>query len=494
MKVPRRGRSVRLSCFEGRNSPCNLVLEALLPEENMLLKQLMNRFGSRRRWIAVLSLLAAAGVWMVARPATSHTVAPATSLAKSSAQTSDSGRIVSPAEQARIAVNYGNLPLSFEPNLGQTDPQVKFLSHNAHYNLFLTSNEAVFTLPVASREKAQQSKRPIRTLRTSPQTVLRMTMLGANASPQVDADTHIAGHSNYLIGRDPSKWVRDVNQFARVNYRRIYPGIDLTFYGQQRQLEFDFIVEPGAQPKSIALGIEGANKLRTDASGDLVLSSAAGDLRLHKPVAYQKQGDTRQPVDARFVIKGTEVAFALGQYDTTRELVIDPSFLYSTYLGAGAEDDGYAIAVDSTGAAYVTGQTSSPGFPTPNANHLPAPNNALLGASDAFVTKFSADGTTLVYSTFLGGSGTDSGNAIALDGAKQAYVVGTTNSNDFPGVGGSSAQINPGGGNDAFVAVLNAAGNGLIYATYVGGGNDEFGYGGGSRLYRHLRCRIHRIE
>lgn len=440
----------------------------------MLLKQGMNRFGNRSRWIAVLSLLAAAGVWMVARPGTSHSVAPAISLAKN--QISDGAHIVTPAEQARIAVNYGNLPLSFEPNQGQTDPQVKFLSRNNHYNLFLTANEAVFTLPIASREKEQSSRRAVRNLRTSPQAVLRMTMLGANASPRVEADTQIAGHSNYLIGRDANKWVRDVNQFARVNYHGIYPGIDLTFYGQQRQLEFDFLVAPGAQPKSIALGIEGAKNLRTDASGDLVLSSAAGDLRLHKPVAYQQQGDTRQPVDARFVIKGTEVAFALGDYDTTRELVIDPSFLYSTYLGAGAEDDGYAIAVDNTGAAYVTGQTSSPGFPTPNGNHLPAPNNALQGTSDAFVTKFSADGATLVYSTFLGGTGVDSGNAIALDGANQAYVVGTTNSNDFPGVGATAAQPSSGGGNDAFVAVLNATGNGLVYASYIGGGSDEIGY------------------
>ena len=133
------------------------------------------------------------------------------------------------------------------------------------------------------------------------------------------------------------------------------------------------------------------------------------------------------------MVKGTEVAFAVGNYDHTRDLIIDPSFLYSTYLGAGNEDDGYAIAVDSTGAAYVTGQTSSPGFP--KQNPLPAPNNALQGTTDAFVTKFSADGTTLAYSTYLGGTGVDSANAIAIDASKQVYVTGSTDSSDFPAAG-----------------------------------------------------------
>jgi hypothetical protein len=441
----------------------------------MLFNQARDRFGNKSRWIAGISLLAVVGaVCIFARPAKSHFTAPSARPAEKGSPLNArlSKQLVSPDDQARIASSFGNLPLSFEPNLGQTDPQVKFLSRNPHYNLFLTSNEAVFTLPIAQREKTQRVPRREKP-RPISQAVLRMKILGSSATPEVAGDTKIAGHSNYLIGRDASKWVHDVDQYARVNYRGVYPGIDLTFYGQQRQLEFDFIVKPNADAKNIALGIEGAKKMATDGSGDLVLTSGAGDLRLHKPVAYQLLGDARQPVDARFVIKGTEVAFAVGEYDHSRELVIDPSFLYSTYLGAGAEDDGYAIAVDSTGAAYVTGQTSSPGFP--KANPLPAPNNALQGPTDAFVTKFSADGTTLVYSTYLGGTGTDSANAIALDSSLQAYVTGSTDSTDFPAAGNPQPTL--GGGIDAFIAELSAAGNSLVYATYIGGTADEIGYG-----------------
>jgi Beta-propeller repeat len=444
----------------------------------MLLKQVTDRLGNRNRWIAGLSVLAVAGAaWTFAPSVKSHFNAQAARpvVKGSPLNAVATTHPASPAEQARIAASFGSLPLSFEPNLGQTDPQVKFLSRNSHYNLFLTANEAVFTLPVASREKAPRGTMRAQKMRPTAQAVLRMKMLGANPAPQVAGNTQLAGHSNYLIGRDASKWVRDVDQYARVNYRGIYPGVDLTFYGQQRQLEFDFIVQPGASPNSIALGVEGAKKIATDASGDLILGSAAGDLRLHKPAAYQMRGDLRQPVDARFVIKGTEVAFVVGDYDRGRELVIDPSFLYSTYLGAGAEDDGYAIAVDSAGSAYVTGQTSSPGFPVKGA--LPAPNGALQGTSDAFVTKFSADGTSLAYSTYLGGTGVDSGNAITLDGLKQAYIVGSTTSTDFPTAGALIAQSTSGGGQDAFVAVLSATGNSLVYSTYIGGSGDEVGYG-----------------
>jgi Beta-propeller repeat len=284
----------------------------------------------------------------------------------------------------------------------------------------------------------------------------------------------LAGHTNYLIGGDSSKWVKDIPQYARVNYQDVYPGVDLTFYGQQRQLEFDFIVKPGGDPSAISLGIEGAKKIAMHKTGDLVLSSAPGDLLLHKPVAYQKAGNTRQPIDAQFVLKGTEVALSVGPYDHQRELVIDPAIGYGTYLGSGGEDTGLAIAVDSSGATYITGQTASTGFPLKNPLSTP-PDNALLGASDAFVTKLSADGTALVYSTFLGGTDVDSGNAIAVDNVTgQAYIAGATKSHDFP-MAGSSAQNTPGGSGtyDAFVAVLSATGNSLVYSTYVGGaGND----------------------
>ena len=439
------------------------------------------RLGASRR-IAGLSLLALAGAGLFFAVTAKSRVRPAASQPVAAPAPSAPARMrpVVPAEQSRIASSFGHLPLSFEPNQGQTDAPVKFLSRNSRYNLFLTPSEAVFTLPLRSKQSAA-ARTPFGAARAKhsrlqSEAVLRMEILRGNPAAQLTGATQIEGHSNYFIGRDASKWVRDVPHYERVNYNSVYPGVDLAFYGQQDQLEFDFVVKPGASPDAIALGIEGAHRIRTENSGDLVLCSAAGDVRLLKPVAYQQQGQTRQPVDARFVVKGSEVALALGQYDRSRELVIDPSVLYATYLGAGSEDDGYAITVDSAGAAYVTGQTSSASFP--GGSHGSGISNTLAGPTDAFVVKMNANGTSpLVYSTFLGGTGDDSGNAIAIDSSQQAYVAGTTSSTDFPPGTTPAAQGTPGGGKDAFVAVLNAAGNGLVYSTYLGGVQDELAEG-----------------
>jgi Beta-propeller repeat len=457
----------------------------------MLFKQ-VGSFTTKARWMAGLSAatLLAAGIFVsrhgfrtVPQPSAPTRSAPARM------------RPVIAEDQSRIAANFGNLPLSFEPNRGQTDGQVKFLTRNSHYNLFLTSNEAVFTLPVHSTE-ANVNHTGLRNKpsRIDSEAVLRMVLHGANPATKITGGDLAPGHTNYLIGRDSSKWVRDVPQYSRVNYSNIYPNVDLTFYGPQRQLEFDFIIKPGADPAAIALGIEGADRIAPEKSGDLVLSSAAGDLHLHKPVAYQKQGESRQPVDAGFVVQGNEVALAVGPYDRNRELVIDPAIGYGTYLGSSNEDSGSAIAVDSTGAVYITGMTASSGFPLKN--QLPAPNSQLQGPSDAFVTKLSADGTALVYSTFLGGTADDGGAAIAIDGTGQAYIGGATTSTDFPQPASPAPyQLNAGGGqcgspptpcHDAFIAVLNAAGNGLVYSTYLGGSGDDLGEGiavKGSAIY-----------
>ncbi|HWX95078.1 MAG TPA: SBBP repeat-containing protein [Terriglobales bacterium] len=427
-----------------------------------------SRLGSKAGWTAVVVAgLVGTGLFLAAmRQSHAPSIAPEP----------PTGKRATAHERAQVAASYGNLPLSFEPNQGQTDPEVKFLSRSSRYDLFLTANEAVFTLPVRAAENVASASplaRP-RKLHPHAEAVLRMEMLGANRTTQVEGESQLAGHTNYIIGRDASKWTRNVPQFAHVNYHGIYPGVDLTFYGQQRELEFDFIVKPGASPAAIALGIDGAKKIATDQAGDLVLTSAAGDVRLRKPVAYQKQGEQRQPVNARFVVKGKEVALAVGEYDRSRELVIDPSIVYSTYLGGNSEDDGFGIAVDSTGSAYITGQTFSNGT-FPKKGGLSA---GFQAPSDAFVTKLSADGTALVYSTYLGGTGDDSGNAIALDASKQAYIVGSTTSTDFPaGTGNAPAQPKLVGGQDAFVAEMSADGTSVVYSTYIGGLLDEVGYG-----------------
>ena len=230
-----------------------------------------------------------------------------------------------------------------------------------------------------------------------------------------------------------------MKQYSSVSYREVYPGVNMVFHGAQRQLEFDFVVSPGADPKTIGLGFKGAQKLATDASGNLVLASSAGDVVLHKPVAYQERDGKRETVAAAFQVKsGNEVGLNLGAYDRGQELVIDPSLSYSTYLGGTAEDDAYAIAIDGSGNAYVTGQTKSTDFPTvTGAYHA---TNA--GSFDIFVSKIAANGSSLVYSTYIGGSGDDSGNAIAVDGSGNAYVAGgTTSSTDFPTTGAISGNL-----------------------------------------------------
>jgi len=441
------------------------------------------RLGTKSRWFVGTSVLALLGVGLFLAGLTKERSFPVPRRGVQPAAPSRTRPVVE-TDESRVAANFGNLPLLFEPNQGQTDSQVKFLSRNPHYNLFLTSSEAVFTLPIHSSKTSPIQGRVarLRNPRSETQAVLRMEILGANTTPTVQGEIPGEGHTNYLTGSNASNWVRNVPQYARVHYGGIYPGVDLTFYGHQRQLEFDFIVKPGADPAAIALGIQGAEKIRTDQAGDLVLTSAAGDLRLHKPVAYQRQGDVRQPVDAAFVVKGQEVALAVGDYDRARELVIDPSVAYSTYLGGGNLDEGFGIAVDSSRAAYVTGQTTSPSaFPKKGG----IPPNTFVGAQDAFITKLTPDGTGLVYSTLLGGdkdstavagTATNGGNAIAVDGLGNAYVVGSTTAIDFPMAGAIIPQQTLAGKQDVFIAKLSADGSTLLYSTYLGGSDDEIGF------------------
>lgn len=380
------------------------------------------------------------------------------------------------AQQAsRARTNFGALPLAFEANQGQTDPQVKYMARGAGYTVFLTPNDTIFALHSASqsatpavnfaeRSRARLAEKPITAS-------ISMKLSGGNSQPQIAAQNELPGHSNYFIGSDPSQWQTGVKQYQRVAYRDVYPGVDMAFHGQQRQLEFDFIVAPGASAAPIAFDIAGAAKISTDAAGNLVLASKAGNVLLHKPVAYQEKNNTREAVDAGFVVEANNrIGFTLGNYDRSRELVIDPTITYATYLGGTLEDDAYGIAIDGSGNAYVTGQTASTDFPTKN----PKYGSYQGGTYDAFVTEISATGT-LVYSTYLGGSSADSGNAIAVDGSGNAYVAGGTSSINFPVVSGY--QNSNQGGLDAFVTELSSGGSTLVFSTYLGGSGDDVGHG-----------------
>jgi hypothetical protein len=357
------------------------------------------------------------------------------------------------AAQARVSDAYGRLPLLFEANRGQTHDEVRFLSRGPGYSLYLTAGEAVLALPG-----------PV---------ALRMSLAGASAEAHVSGLEELAGKANYFIGRDPAKWRTNVPTYAKVEYRGVYPGIDLVYYGNQRQLEYDFIVAPGADPQRIVLDFKGVEKLEIDAQGDLVMHAAGGALRQHKPVIYQAIDGVRRQVAGGYVIKDAhQVAFQVAAYDQARPLVIDPVLSYSTYLGGAGIEEPWTIAVDATGNAYVTGSTNSINFPT-TAGAL---DTSLGGSSDVFVTKLNATGTALVYSTYLGGSATEGGAiGVAVDSAGNAYVTGGTLSADFPTTPGALQTTAPGGG-DAFVTKLNAAGSALVYSTYLGGTGHEGGF------------------
>jgi hypothetical protein len=298
---------------------------------------------------------------------------------------------VSADGQERIVAAYGKLPLSFEANRGQTDVQVKFLSRGHGYGLFLTGTATVLALSRANGVAARGELRtgsvreegsfdPRTTDTTS--AVLRMELAGANPAACVVGVDELPGRSNYLIGNDPKKWRTDVPHYARVKYERVYPGIDLVHYGNQQQLEYDFIVAPGAKPEAIRLSFEGAEGMEIDAQGDLVLHTAAGEIREHKPAVYQEIAGVRQTIAGSYLLRSeNEVGFAVAQYDTSKPLVIDPVLSYSTYLGGSGSESGAGIAVDGAGNAYVTGSTSSADFPT-TPGTLPRGGN-----QDAFVAK-----------------------------------------------------------------------------------------------------------
>ncbi len=393
----------------------------------------------------------------------------------------------------RVSATYNSLPLYFEANRGQTDPQVKFVSRGRGYTLFLTRRgQAVLVLrkPTPKRDPLQVAALPSAAVApqsepASPPAVLRMTLVGRNAKPRVEGLDELSGKANYFIGNNAKKWRTNVPMYAKVRYREVYPGVDLVYYGNQRQLEHDFIVAPGADAHSITLNFVGAEKLSLDAQGYLFLGVREGEVRFEKPRMYQEVDGVRREVSGGYVLKGThQVGFQVAAYDAGRPLVIDPVLFYSTYLGGSGQDRGSGIAVDSAGNAYVTGQTDSINFPTTAGafrTTFQGSGSFPFLCCDAYVAKLNPTGSGLVYSTYLGGSGPDSGFGIAVDSAGNAFVAGDTESTDFPTTPGAFQTTFGGSGSwagaifgDGFVTKLNSTGSGLIYSTYLGGnGADE---------------------
>jgi roadblock/LC7 domain-containing protein len=369
---------------------------------------------------------------------------------------------------------YRHLPFSFERNQGQTDKRVRFVARGPKYSLFLTGEQAVLRLSENSSVSAgSRVARRGRAGWPRPST-LRIGLWRSLHSEPLGMEK-LAGSSNYFVGNDKTKWHTNVPTFGAVKYEGVYPGIDLVYRGNEGQLEYDFMVAPGGDPQKIELSFQGGTKLNLNRAGDLVICIGKSQVIQHAPVIYQELAGQHQIVAGRYELRGrTRVGFSLATYDKSRPLVIDPTLVYSTYLGGTGGDIGVSIAVDSSGHAYVTGYTGSLNFPVTSS----AVQTILGGAayvSDAFVCKLNTTGSALVYSTYLGGSDFDAGHAIAVDASRNVYVTGTTGSADFPVTAGAF-QTAIAGSYDVFVTKLNAAGSALVYSTYLGGTNyDEAG-------------------
>jgi uncharacterized repeat protein (TIGR01451 family) len=385
--------------------------------------------------------------------------------------------------QGQLRALHAQMPLIFEANQGQSDSRVKFLSRGAGFGLFLTSDAAVLELraaPTPSKSEGHPHDNQRDALATS---VVRMRLAGANGAPEVTGDEQFPGKSNYFIGNDPAKWRRNVPQFARVRYRNVYSGIDLVYYGKQGRLEYDFEVAPGADPRRVILSFEGADKVALNSDGDLVLAIQNANIRLHALRVYQKRDKEEQAVAGRFLMLAhDQVGFEIGAYDRSRELIIDPALSYSSYLGGTGNEGCFAftgvatsgcpaIAVDPGLNMYVTGPTSSTDFPP-----QPGVLKSLVGTANLFVSKFDPTGKTLLFSTYLGGDGTDTSAGIAVDSGFNVYVAGTTSSTNFPTPNGFQSAPVP-AGKHVFVSQLKPDGSALLYSTYLSGNGIDIATG-----------------
>jgi hypothetical protein len=356
---------------------------------------------------------------------------------------------------------YAKLPLNFIPNEGQTDARVRFYAHGAGHSFYFTPRAAV----LAFTKRADGKERGV---------ALHLRFAGADPAPTIEGVQTGTGTVNYFVGRDPTKWQSGLPTYRAVVYHNLWPGIDMRFRGEGGKLKYEFRLRKGASPGDISLAYAGAESLSVSAAGTLLISTPLGVLTDARPSAYQRIEGRKVPIGSRYVLKGSSYGFALGAYDYRYSLVIDPGLAYSTFLGGSGADVGRGIALDDNGNAYVTGNTPSFDFPTT----AKAFDVTFNGVSDAFVTKLNDEGSALVYSTYLGSSGFDLGQDIAVDEVGNAYVAGFTNGSDFPTTSGAFQEADPGPGaspegDDGFVVKLDGSGKRLIYSTYLGGAGED---------------------
>ena len=376
---------------------------------------------------------------------------------------------------------YGKLPLYFIENKGQLDPKVRFYVKTSGQTIYFTNEKIVFDLLRAKegtgkgREGAKKGhqNREIKKERL----VFNLEFENAQKGVMIEGLDRQEAGINYFVGNDKSKWNTGLSTYKGVIYQGIYKGIDLKVFGKGKDLEYEFIVNSGGNPNDILLTYNGIEELVKNGEGKLLIGTAFGELKETKPYIYQEI-EGKRAVHGSFEIRCPagqiqtgkfSYGFRIASYNPSYPLVIDPTLSYSTYLGGSGSDGGYGIAVDSAGNAYVTGSTRSSDFPTQN----PYQGTFAGGDDDAFIAKLSASGNALVYATYLGGSGSDKGQGISVDGSGNAYVTGTTDSSDFPAQNPYQGTF-AGGDDDAFIAKLSASGNALVYATYLGGSGFDY--------------------
>ncbi|MBV9240532.1 MAG: SBBP repeat-containing protein, partial [Acidobacteria bacterium] len=352
----------------------------------------------------------------------------------------------------RVARAYGKLPLRFEANTGHAGRDADFIARGTAYTLLLSAGKLKFKAIQSAGDRDSS---------------LEINLKGADAGAGISTAKPLATLTNYIEGNDPNDWHTDIPSFGEVTYANVYPGTDVVYYSDGQRLEYDLRLKPGARPDRIGMTLKGVRNRRLEANGDLILNET---VTLRKPVVYQLDEDgVRHEIDAGYAVRGRNtVGFRIAEYDRAKPLVIDPVLSYSKVIGGDGANVGNGIAVDASGNAYVVGTTSSNNFPTTNAFQA-----ARGGFNDVFVMKLDPSGN-VVYSTFLGGSNDDIGRGIAIDPAGNAYVTGWTFSTNFPVANAFQGTRNT--SPDAFITKLSPSGSTLVYSTYIGGNNDDRAY------------------
>jgi uncharacterized repeat protein (TIGR01451 family) len=384
---------------------------------------------------------------------------------------------LSPSVQSQARSLLAGLPLMFEPNQGQAnldpaDRRAQFIARGSGYSLMLGSEGAILNLRSADQKAHQKSEHPTTRINS-----LRMKLANANPNASLSGGDLLPSKSNYILGNDPAKWRHDVPQFARVRYENVYPGINLAFYGNQGKLEYDFQVAPGSDPSQAELEFEGAKKLKLQ-DGNLVIEAQDGVVRFDAPRVYQQVNGKQRPIEGSFVLRAdNRVGFAIGNYDHSRDLVIDPILNYSTYFGGNGDEQSTQLALDNVGNIYIAGSTTSTNLPAAGVFQT-----TLDGTQNIYIAKIQIlNPLSLQFVTYLGGNDKDTPAGLAVDAAGDPFVAGTTSSTNFPTTTTAyqqSAEPGSAGTKHVFVTGLNStATKPLLYSTYLSGNGDDIASG-----------------